>query len=335
MGWKETVRAIQTAQKRAEAEALQRSPGLNRYEKARAKEAQRFWAQSEAQQFDGYLDGIVSMHKACGSKVNWEELASAPQPSEPAATRNRESSARERLTLYKPGFFDKLFRNDKKRIATLEAAVQQAIAEDAAEIEAKQKQYQLDVGLWSLRRKIANGVLARTPTAYREALDNSDRFDDLVERGIRVTILAIEQDGIAFGCEAIDDDAVPTEEVKLSAAGKVSVKDMPPARHWTLLQDYLASAALRIGREAFSVLPVSRVVVNAGRVQVNTVTGHDELVTLIAVHFAKGTMEPLNFAALDPSDSLKNFPHRMKFKKSAGFEVVEPMTLEEQWVTAG
>jgi hypothetical protein len=30
---------------------------------------------------------------------------------------------------------------------------------------------------------------------------------------------------------------------------------------------------------------------------------------------------------------MKNFPHRMKLKKTAGFEAVTPMTSDEQWVT--
>lgn len=28
----------------------------------------------------------------------------------------------------------------------------------------------------------------------------------------------------------------------------------------------------------------------------------------------------LNFEHLDPSDALQNFPHKMKFKKTSGFE---------------
>jgi hypothetical protein len=55
--------------------------------------------------------------------------------------------------------------------------------------------------------------------------------------------------------------------------------------------------------------------------------------TILAVHFTRGTLARLNFAAIDPSESLKNFPHRMKFKKTTGFDPVDEMTSDEQWVT--
>jgi hypothetical protein len=55
--------------------------------------------------------------------------------------------------------------------------------------------------------------------------------------------------------------------------------------------------------------------------------------TVLAVHFTRGTLMRLNFAAIDPSESLKNFPHRMKFKKTSGFDPVDKITSDEQWVT--
>jgi hypothetical protein len=88
-----------------------------------------------------------------------------------------------------------------------------------------------------------------------------------------------------------------------------------------------------MAREAFAVLPVSRAVVNIGPVQVNTQTGHKEPATFLAVHFARDILNKLNLGQIDPSDSMKNFPNRMKFKKTAGFEPVQPMTLDEQWIT--
>jgi len=81
------------------------------------------------------------------------------------------------------------------------------------------------------------------------------------------------------------------------------------------------------------VLPVSRAIVNVGKVATNTSTGHPELCTILGVHFARSTFAKLKLDSVDPSDSMKNFPHRMKFKKTSGFESVEPITSDEQWVT--
>jgi hypothetical protein len=65
----------------------------------------------------------------------------------------------------------------------------------------------------------------------------------------------------------------------------------------------------------------------------NSSTGHPELLTFLAVHFTRRAVANINLANIDPSDSMKNFQHRMKFKKTTGFENVEPVTTEEHWVT--
>lgn len=68
-------------------------------------------------------------------------------------------------------------------------------------------------------------------------------------------------------------------------------------------------------------------------VRINSSTGHKEVPTILAVHFTRDALTRLNFAAIDPSDALKNFPHRMKFKKTTGFDPVDDMTADEQWIT--
>jgi hypothetical protein len=62
-------------------------------------------------------------------------------------------------------------------------------------------------------------------------------------------------------------------------------------------------------------------------------TGHMRPDPILAVRFALESLARLNVKAIDPSDSLKNFPHRMKFKKTVGFDRIESMTADEQWVT--
>ncbi|MBI5161247.1 MAG: DUF4236 domain-containing protein, partial [Micrococcales bacterium] len=125
---------------------------------------------------------------------------------------------------------------------------------------------------------------------------------------------------------------VPKEELKLTAGGKVSNKDMPAGRYWALYQDHVCSCAMRMARETFAVLPVSRAIVNVRATRLDSSTGHPGSVTLLGVNFLRDVVGRLNLATIDPSDSMKNFPHRMKFKKTAGFEPVEPLTADEQWV---
>jgi hypothetical protein len=108
---------------------------------------------------------------------------------------------------------------------------------------------------------------------------------------------------------------------------------MAAGKYWALYQDHVASCAIRIAREAYAVLPIERVIVNVRVLRLDSRTGHMEQPTILAVHFMRETLTHLNFQALDPSDALTNFPRRMKFKKTAGFDPVEAMTSDEQWIT--
>ena len=176
-------------------------------------------------------------------------------------------------------------------------------------------------------------MLARDARAYPTVLQLSGAFDELTTFQVQVALTATEPDAIAFTCSIMDDQMVPREEVKLTASGKLSTKELPAGRYWALYQDHVCSAAIRVAREAFAVLPVSRVVVNIGPVRLNSSTGHREPVNFLAVHFARESFGRINLANIDPSDSMKNFHHRMKFKKTTGFEPVAPITLDEQWIT--
>jgi hypothetical protein len=61
------------------------------------------------------------------------------------------------------------------------------------------------------------------------------------------------------------------------------------------------------------------VIVNAVSDLLKTQTGHMEEKTILSVAIPRDTLGRLNFERVDPSDSLNNFVHRMKFLKTKGF----------------
>ncbi len=176
-------------------------------------------------------------------------------------------------------------------------------------------------------------ILSRDPSSYPEALAHASAFEEVAEFQVQARIAATEADVVAVTCQLSDAEVVPTEEVKLSAAGKLTTKAMPASRYWSLYQDFVCSSAIRIAHETFAVLPIDRAIVNVGAVRTNPSTGHPELSTFLAVHFARETLNKLNLDNIDPSESMKNFPHRMKFKKTTGFDAVAPISLQEQWIS--
>ena len=118
---------------------------------------------------------------------------------------------------------------------------------------------------------------------------------------------------------------VPTVDHKLLASGKLSTKEMPKAKYWGFYQEHVCSAAIRVARELFHLLPVGKVFVDVGTIRLNTATGHMDNDTFLSVEFDRGRLLGLNFDRLDPSDAVQSFTHRMEFKKSTGFVPIQPL----------
>jgi hypothetical protein len=338
MTWQQTVRRMEASAKRQQRasarHAVQRHRELQKHYKELAKQSAQAQAAYEVSEFENYLELLVSLHRDRSDVWPWESLASVAQPQPPPRGARHEQHAAHALSSYVPGFFEKLLGGAKKRTADLELDLERARQADQHEFTEAFKVHETHYALWAYRRHLAGKMLSRDTTAFNEALQHAGAFDELAAFQTQVTITEAEPTAIVLTCRTDATSPVPTEELKLSAAGKVSTKAMPAARFWTLHQDFVCSSALRAAGEALAVLPIDRVVVNVGAVQTNTSTGHPEFFTFLAVHFARNTLLGLNLAQVDASDSMRNFPHRMKFKKSTGLEPVEAMSLTENWVSA-
>ena len=55
-------------------------------------------------------------------------------------------------------------------------------------------------------------------------------------------------------------------------------------------------------------------------------SGHLKDQSILSVVVPRQTLETLRFEALDPCEALRNFNHRMDFKKTKGFVSIEPLT---------
>jgi hypothetical protein len=120
-------------------------------------------------------------------------------------------------------------------------------------------------------------------------------------------------------------DAVPWTEYKILASGRTSVKEMSNAKHRELTQEHVCSAAIRIAREVFSLLPVARTVVHVATVLLDPATGHSGAYTLLSVEFDRERLVGSNFAKVNPVSAVESFRHAMNFKKTAGLLPVDPL----------
>lgn len=71
---------------------------------------------------------LVSVHADSNDNWNWRAIAAAHPPHEPSRAAAAETSARQALAVYSPGFFDKLFGGAAKQRSLLEVEIQRAIA---------------------------------------------------------------------------------------------------------------------------------------------------------------------------------------------------------------
>jgi hypothetical protein len=148
-------------------------------------------------------------------------------------------------------------------------------------------------------------------------------FEELEQMG---TVVHVRSDApwyIEADVLVADAEVVPSEERKLLANGKQQVSKMAAGKYWCLYQDHVCSAALRVGRELFALLPVNTAFVHVSRGGINPATGNQDRLPLVSVAFDRGSFMRLNFDRLDPSDAVNAYKPRMKFKKSTGFEPVE------------
>lgn len=349
MTWRQFFRELERVEKarvrqrqRDERDAMRQYRAMQREQAARAKEYARQQKEQELQdaadevaQFERYLDLLVSVHKDCSDPWDWPAYAIAAEPVGPVRDDTASRSARADLDAYAPGWFERVFGGAKRRLAELEIALNRAIAGEELLFREATATYEREHAAWRSCRDVGTRIVAGDVRAYGEALVVSGAFDELRAFHTRVDVIGARADAMAFTCQVTDDEVVPSDELSLTAKGKISTKAMAKGRYWLLYQDHLCSAAMRVGREALAVLPVERVVVNIGPVQVNPSTGHREPFTFLAAQFTRENLGKLNLRRIDPSDAMSNFPCRMRFKKTSGFEPIDRMTLDENWMTSG
>ncbi|WP_437592257.1 hypothetical protein [Sorangium sp. So ce1000] len=293
----------------------------------RMQEQQR--AACEVALFENYLQVIVSVHKESWNPWDWRQIAAAAPPQPPVYAGRHEAAAKVALQTYEPSFTEKLLKQDGKRRQTLAEDVELARQRDQIDHQTALQQHQQAIAQWQWYNHVAQGVLSQHLDAYRAVLDYLSPFDELSELGIVVSLDEVQPGGIAVTCAVRDQEIVPTEERRLTAAGKLTVKSIPAGRYWELYQDHVCSCALRVAREIFGLLPVARVVVNVSTELLDASTGHKGPMTILGVNFVRPTFERLNLDMLDPSNAMTNFVHRMSFKKTKGFSAVSPLALAE------
>lgn len=265
--------------------------------------------------YENHIATITSLHKNSDEEIHWNEIKDTKKPFE-FMHGPRQTQATLALEQYKPTMLEKLIpAKAQKTKDQLTRAIEQAAAEEKQEYEE-----------WNHMLLLANSVLKGDIDAYFEVLKEMKPLDDLLDYIGDIEYGSNESTTMEVEYRVKYDEVVPTYVISLTPTGKVSKKELTKTAYFTIVQDYVASSAIRIARDLFAHLPLQTVVIHAMEHSVNSATGHEEENTIISIVFDRSILYSLNFDNIDPSSALTNFNHNMKFLKTTGFKPVERMT---------
>ena len=344
MGWKSTARSFGVpTTARGVLRSWASSPSTSSWERTERKRQRELERQRkeldkmqelerarfEVEEYENFISVIRSVHKECGETWDWSRVKDNPPPDAPQLRKVLESEAQKAHEGYVPSALDKLFHRIKKKKARRLAKVEEAKSKDLDLFNKALEAYSFKVEEWKRNNGLAIRICAGDVDGYIEAVKEFKPLSEIEHLGSSVHI-SIEKKDIAVCTLDVHDEAVIPKEAKtLLKSGRLSVKPVPMTRFCEIYQDYVCSAAMRVAREIMALLPVEKVVVNAQSKMPNSSTGFVEETPILSALIPRKTLDILKFDALDPSDSMKSFVHRMNFKKGKGFERVEVIKQDE------
>jgi hypothetical protein len=331
MGWRGTLRSIEAAQRRSQREALRRQRQLERQRKELAKMEELERAAYEVQVHENYIDTLLSVHKECGSKLDWAMLQSSDPPIRPENTRSREKTAQAALDEYEPTFIDKLLRRTAIKRVGLKEAIGLHRQDDEKEYQEALAAYEREYEEWSAVRELARRIQGNDVAAYMDAIRQLDPLSEINALGSSVECEAIDESLMVATIHVHGEEIIPREIKTLLKSGKLSVKKTPITKYYELYQDYVCACSLRVAQELFALLPVEMVIITAVADLLNTQSGHMEEQPILSVAISGATVDRLNMEMLDPSDAMGNFVHNIRFRKTKGFAAVvklEPSAIQ-------
>lgn len=332
MGWKGTVRSLQASARRAERNAHRRQRELEKQQKEYAKMEALEQAAYEVEVYENHIDILLSMHKECADSVNWNLIRSAPEPMEPANDHSLEQAAVHASEVYRPNFWARLFKLERRQREALIAKIAAAKIDDQRVHSIRQGEWAAEHSEWAEARDIAIRILDGDRQAKLDAIEAFESFAEISHIGSAIR-MTVHEGGILEARLAIHGShVIPTEIKSLLKSGKLSTKAMPTGRFNELHQDYVCSCALRVARELLAILPDDLVIVTALDNVLNGATGHMEELPILSVAFSRPTVDSLNLELIDPSDAMKNFVHNMNFKKGVGFSSVSALDAQRSTV---
>ena len=317
------------------------------------KQQQLVENKDEVEAFNQYITQIQAVHKVASESIDWQEIRQEEAPHKvegeientiwQAIKQEGQEAILKQIEEFKPSiykvYFDMvfkknieslwvkkvnniLFKQDKDKLQILKDNYEKAGEIDKQKFEALKLSQIEAYKSWLFLQEIAKDMVAKKTAVYIKAIEYVDNFSDLKEYGSDIEF-EITDEFFLVAFYAKSEQVVPKTEKTIDSKGNVIEKEMPLVKFNEIYQDYVCSCVLRIAREVFAVLPISKVKIIIFGSVFNSATGNQENCCILSVVVDKETMQKLNFNLVDPSDSMQNFFCQMNFDKKKGFQKID------------
>lgn len=318
------IRSAAAAGRRAERSHQRRTREAARNFKLQQRQEEISSAAIAVLDYEDYIDVLKSVHKDVSDTVDWSALLKEATPKEPVLSNRNEKEATATLLAFKPSFFDKIFGASRKKVEKLTRQVDLAKEVDLTDFNTQMREHKESLEEQETLKRISKGILENDIHAYKDAIDYFKPFSEINELGSKMD-LEVTAHNATLNLHVNSTSIIPNYVLSQTSTGRLSKKNMSATKFNELYQDYVCSCILRVARETLAYLPVNLVVVNAMGDIYNTATGITKEEVIVSIAISPEILNRLNFELIDPSDSMRNFPHNMKFGKTTGFAPVPRM----------
>lgn len=323
------LRELEAASRRAAREAARQERLALRELALQEKHNELVRAQIEVEKFEDRIKQLTTIHHDVGDSFDWDKIVDQSPPSCPIKNDKEERLSLQKLRMFKPNFLHRIFGKAERIKKELEQNVLLARQRDEYNYQTSIKCYEQAFNQWSALHQLALSINQGDTIAYQQAILEINPLSEIQEIGCDIHFAIPDSRTVIIYLMIDSEVVVPTQIKILTARGKLSTKDMPRARFYELYQDYVCGCALRIARELFSFLPLSKVVVHVQTDALNQATGHMLRQTILSVCMPRNILSQINFTTADPSESMSLFLHRMDFKRTKGFAGIQPLSESE------
>jgi len=320
------IRVANASYKRKDRENLMKAISERGCDQQELKQKLKKGVSSALQEYDEYINSIITLHKTSSEAMNWEYLLAAPEPKLPLRKADNQLIAESACRSFRPSLIDKLLGQGKQKHKGLMDKAQEAKQQDDLIYNCTLKEFKTDLVEWTKIQEVSQGVISREPFSYEEAIEFFNPFFPVTALGVLLSY-EISINAIVVNMQVNAKKIVPEFVPNKVASGKAKLLNMQETDFNVLFYSFLCSSAIRIARETFALLPVEHLIVNV--FESNIILMADEKVgrAILAVNFDQPQISTLDFSSDDCSSLLRSFPHHLSFSASAGFKEVDLMTI--------